>query len=67
MTYELDLNNAMVMAEEMLCGISDNNFKLLDMSASIALIINTLAHEYEVDSMILIHDIETMVNKIEDL
>ena len=43
---EIDLNNAMVMAEEMLCGISEKNSGLLDMSASIALIINTLAHEY---------------------
>ena len=66
-TVEIDLGLAVIRAEEMLGGLSDNTLKLHDFSAAVALIIGTMSNEYDVDSMILVQEIESMLVQIEEL
>lgn len=62
---EIDLLEAAMKAEEMMGGLTCPSIKMHEFTASLAVLIGTMASEYEVDSMIMIQDIETIVNALE--
>lgn len=63
---EIDLQQATFRAEEMLSGLTVESIKLHDLTAALALIINTMSREYGVDNMLMVSEIENFAIQIEE-
>ena len=61
---QIDLQQATLRAEEMLSGLTVPSIKLHDFAATIALIIGSMSEEYEIDSMLLMAEIENFAVQI---
>ena len=57
---EVDITEATYRAEEMFGGLTVTTIKLVDFSAAIAVMVNTMAKEYKVDNMVLVEYVEKM-------
>lgn len=64
-SVQIDMEEIADKAEEMLGGLTDTSINLHDFNATLALLISTMSHEYGVDSMVLIQEIENIVNQLE--
>ena len=64
---EVDITEATLRAEEMFSGLTVPTITITDFTAALAVMVNTMAEEYEVDNMTMVEYIEKIAVTIEEL